>query len=229
MQIKNLECKLLHACWCLYSSSPGNTPAPSRTFWTLRICNSWYLCTASCRILNFKRIQNHYAVDFIANDVNSASRLTCYKPCLAALETKERGRTFQLNMRRESWPPLHQNILNPLEPFEEPFESISENLALFLLIPCLVARTELVMKREAEPKVLTESTYLNHSADIAGGRKFDSICKGIVRTKISLHKDSRMEALQVRIDANCEAIRSSQIYSIVTNHNWMPLVIKDNR
>lgn len=104
-------------------------------------------------------------------------RLKCYKPCRAAFETKERGKTFQLKMRRESWPPLHQNILNPLEPFEEAFDSISENLALFLLIPCLVARNELVMKREAEPKVLTESTYLNHSADIAGCRKFDSICK----------------------------------------------------
>lgn len=92
-------------------------------------------------------------------------------------------------MRRESWPPLHQNILNPLEPFEEALDSISENLALFLLIPCLVARSELVMKREAEPKVLTESTYLNHSADIAGWRKFDSICEVFIRTKIRLHKD----------------------------------------
>lgn len=120
--------------------------------------------------------------------------LTYYKPCRAALETKERGKPFQLNMRRESWPPLHQNILNPLEPYEEAFDSISENLALFLLIPCLLVRTELVMKREDEPKVLTESTYLNHSVDRAGWRKFDSICKGFVRRKISLHKESRTEA-----------------------------------
>jgi hypothetical protein len=51
------------------------------------------------------------------------------------LEIKEQGKTFQLNSRRESLPPLHQNILNPLAEFAQGFDSNSVDLALFLPIP----------------------------------------------------------------------------------------------
>jgi hypothetical protein len=44
------------------------------------------------------------------------------RPCLAALDVKEQGKTFQLNSRRESLPPLHQNIPNPLAGFAQGFD-----------------------------------------------------------------------------------------------------------
>ena len=44
--------------------------------------------------------------------VEEQNREKC-KPCLAAFETKERGKTFQLNNCRESRPPLHQHMGDP--------------------------------------------------------------------------------------------------------------------
>ena len=70
---------------------------------------------------------------------------TICRPCLAALEAKEQGTTFQLNTRRESLPPLHQNIPNPLAAFDEGLDSGSEDLTLFRPIPCFEdARDELI-------------------------------------------------------------------------------------
>jgi hypothetical protein len=103
-------------------------------------------------------------------------RKTC-KPCLAALVTKERGRTLQLNNFRESLPPLHQYIVKPPVVFEDELDSISDCLALFLPMPCLEdARDELTTIWEADPIVTTESTCFNQSAESARSLKLDSNC-----------------------------------------------------
>lgn len=94
-------------------------------------------------------------------------------PCRAALRANDWGNSFQLNSRRDSLPPLHQNKLKPLPAFEDGFTSGSKCLAFFLPIPCLT-RDELIMIWCPEPILAKESTCFSQSGVSARGRKFDS-------------------------------------------------------
>lgn len=99
-----------------------------------------------------------------------------FGPCRAALEANERGKTFQLKSWRESLPPLHQNSPKPLPAFEDGFDFRSE-CKTFFPMPCLEeTRPRLVTIWQAEPIVAKESTFLNHSAESASWRKFNSNC-----------------------------------------------------
>lgn len=122
--------------------------------------------------LSLKHIQKHYSVDKTHRRKKASKN---YRPCLAALETKEWGKTFQLNNWRESWPPLHQQILVAAAD-EVGLTSNSEGRHLFLAIPCFEDVRILVTAWEAEPNATAESTGFNQSAESARRCRFASNC-----------------------------------------------------
>lgn len=80
-----------------------------------------------------------------------------YKPCLAAFETKERGKTFQLNSSREIRPPLHQHMASAPFFFAVGLTPDSNNVPRLLAV--FDAKAMICLE---EPISTEESTWFSH-------------------------------------------------------------------